>query len=97
MSAHYDAKGLDMGVGDYSFSPDVRQREIMRELGYLSGRQEQAEEDRIAAFGAIRRAAEVARRYDDSDTHKFDQSNSYENTGDVMRRAIRSAIGSPKA
>lgn len=82
-----------MGVGDYSFSPDVRQREIMRELGYLSGRQEQAEEDRIAAFGAIRRASEVARMWDRCPESHWN----CHDTAEEIRAAIRAAIGSEKA
>ena len=64
-------------------------------LGYVRGCSDEREQYRVAAFGAIRRAVELARQADWA----------WEVTGDPcmkaaaydVRRAIRAAIGSPKA
>lgn len=57
--------------------------------------------NRIAAFGAIRRAAEVARSYDAAAitvSHRSEsEADVFVSMGDGVRRAIRAAIGSPKS
>lgn len=60
-------------------------------IGFLDGSDDQHYTDRIAAFGAIRRAAEVARQLD---CYCGCHGDSY---AIYIRRAIRAAIGSPKA
>lgn len=66
------------------------------------GRTRQAEIDCAAAFGAIRRAAEYARYHerraaDWKRNGVQDLSDNCAFTADGIRRAIRAAIGSPKA
>ena len=65
------------------------------EQGYRDGAADAANlkriEHRIAAFGAIRRAAEVARLADE------DNSYTAHVAAKEIRRAIRAAIRSPKA
>lgn len=61
-----------------------------------------AKQNRIAAFGAIRRAAAVARDHDKSARFYNEQGNSEGRVlGGILarntRRAIRAAIGSDKA
>ena len=64
---------------------------------------EQARAIRVEAFGAIRRAAAVARGKDDlarlfTDTlPNHSAAAKYEAAGDAIRQAIRAAIGSDKA
>ena len=74
---------------------------VYHEQAYLEGAEDQREVDRIAAFGAIRRAAEVAREYDRIYREAFASCDcsTYSVTpdGDDVRRAIRAAIGSEKA
>ena len=56
--------------------------------------------NRIAAFGAIRRAAEVARVYDETASASSllpDAFHYYNALAKGARDAIRAAIGSPKA
>lgn len=60
-----------------------------------------AENDaRIAAFGAIRRAAQVARWWqaeaEQYENHNMIAFNESANVADGIRQAIRAAIGSPK-
>ena len=59
-----------------------------------------AKANRIAAFCAIRRAAEVAREWDDLARFPFDlprPSAHYAGNATAIRAVIRAAIGSPKA
>lgn len=66
---------------------------------YCRGVDDERHRSRIAAFGAIRRAAEVARDYDFIARH-YDyewQGRHAKDAADGVRRAIRAAIGSPKA
>lgn len=62
--------------------------------GYLCGEKDATQRDRIEAFAAIRRAAEVAREIErecrGTGCHHEDQAWQ-------VRRAIRAAIGSAKA
>ena len=65
--------------------------------GWMYGRMEEEKYNRTLAFGAIRRAAEIAQFYDNSDTYnRCDLSRSSQVTGNVIRKAIRAAIGSEK-
>ena len=57
---------------------------------------------RIAAFGAIRRAAAVARHYDELCRAALARNDElfcerYDENGEAIREAIRAAIGSEKA
>ena len=55
------------------------------------------EKTRVEAFGAIRRAAEVARALDEAaDRSSFDNSYEFIDMAKGARRAIRAAIGSEK-
>lgn len=60
--------------------------------GLFIGELETESKTRVAAFGAIRRAAEVARK---NDCHCRGCPISHR--AKLIRRAIRAAIGSPKA
>lgn len=69
---------------------------------YLRGKDDQRSEDRVAAFGAIRRAAEVARRHHHKHTaYEEEHGASWASPGKcesaAIRHAIRIAIGSHKA
>jgi len=70
------------------------------ETGAIDQRDRCAHEARILAFGAIRRAAEVAREWDDLADFSFDllfPSAYYAGKASAIRAAIRAAIGSDKA
>lgn len=60
----------------------------LEDVAFISGMMQQHAKDRIAAFGAIRRAAEVAR------AHDAGTSVDVYLAGIGIRRAIRAAIGS---
>lgn len=71
-------------------------------LGFIEGSDDQYYFDRIAVFGAIRRAAEVARKADNDARHWLYEGNAlratyYHGEAIGIRTAIRAAIGSPKA
>jgi hypothetical protein len=71
------------------------------DAGWLDGVSEHKIATRIEAFGAIRRAAKVAKLFDsfrlihevDGDIYKEEMA---EAKADAIRRAIRAAIGSEK-
>lgn len=67
--------------------------------GIKIGKDIAEEQFRIEAFGAIRRAAEVARSLDAAkcENDNLIDSVCYEWQADSVRRAIRAAIGSDKA
>ena len=71
------------------------------ESGLIDQRDRCETEARILAFGAIRRAAAVARGLDDRSAETFAYGNKVQAIADGMsshdiRRAIRAAIGSEK-
>lgn len=71
------------------------------EQGYATGCSQGDSANRISAFGAIRRAAEVARQYDtraDIAFRELDEVRESEcwSMSVAIRRAIRAAIGSDK-
>lgn len=75
---------------------------INYDLGFIEGSDDQYYTDRIAAFGAIRRAATVMRAYEAVGWKKLDGLLFVDDMNAVVaeaavRRAIRAAIGSPKA
>lgn len=61
-------------------------------IGFLDGSDDQYYTDRIAAFGAIRRAAAVARHWQDDQEEICGEAAAF-----YIRQAIRAAIESPKA
>ena len=61
-------------------------------IGFLDGSDDQHYTDRIAAFGAIRRAAEVARHWQNDQEEICGEAAAF-----YIRQAIRIAIRSPKA
>lgn len=67
--------------------------------GYVHGCVEERAQHRAAAFGAIRRAAEIMRWHEANAKrlapYRPDGLNEYE--AKAIRRAIRATIGSPKA
>ena len=69
-------------------------------IGFLDGSDDQYYTDRIAAFGAIRRAAAVARGCDSVARYSLTTEPYHEEMlqrAYAVRLAIRAAIGSPKA
>lgn len=64
-------------------------------------RKEADKQARIAAFGAIRRAAEIARQQDrEAERDRYEhggEAHRYEDAAALVRDAIRAAIESPKA
>lgn len=66
--------------------------------GYFNGANRMADVNRVLAFGAIRRSAEVARRIErDTTWDDVDDGLGDLITAAGIREAIRAAIGSPKA
>ena len=63
---------------------------------YVIGKRDAERASRIAAFGAIRRAAEIARWYDERQKVLGHYDYVYELQAKTVRRAIRAAIGSEK-
>ena len=67
--------------------------------GYARAQRNHDRANRVAAFGAIRRAAEVARKYDRWASEERNEDEEYWVFMDMaygVRRAIRAAIGGPK-
>ena len=67
-------------------------------LGYVRGCSDERDQYRVAAFGALRRAAEVAR---ECEATGWEQTTiglqwAWWNKANEIRRAIRAAIGSDK-
>ena len=91
--------------GKHEFTADVARQKMWLEFAYLDGWQERMTLDRSQAFCAIRRAAEVARRFDSrASFHGFDDDecddylgNAWGHAAKELRAAIRAAIGSHKA
>ena len=70
-------------------------------LGYVRGCSDERDQYRVAAFGALRRAAEFARAADMyadewARHHRHDESREARQRADSIRRAIRVAIGSDR-
>ena len=67
-------------------------------LGYVRGSSDERDDHRVAAFGAIRRAAEVARECEATGWEQttIGQQWAWWNKAHEIRRAISAAIRSPK-